>query len=97
MLLLGFALCLTNGFADENDDFAEALRFAEEINDVGEFIIEDNFEFPTPDGGRPIYKAPLSFKECLILYSEPPTLKKCGTSQQIVRTTSSEPKSAGLP
>ena len=31
MLALGFVLCLTNGFADERAEFAEALRVAEEM------------------------------------------------------------------
>ena len=41
VLLIGFAFCLPNGFADENGDAI----------DIEKIIAEGNFEFPIADGG----------------------------------------------
>ena len=54
ILVFGFAFCLTSGFAEKNKNG----ELIEEINDVGNFITEGNFEFPTPDGPAYIQGTP---------------------------------------
>ena len=54
ILLIGFSLCLINGFADENKN-GELL---EEINSADGFILEGVFEFPTAEGPAYIQGTP---------------------------------------
>ena len=87
LCVFSFAFCLTNGFADNDSSVPNANDWL-----VEDIFIED-FDFPTAEGAAYI-KATLNIKGAPIELLVIQTLKKCGTSPQIVRITSLAPKSA---
>ena len=61
IFVFGFALCLTNGFADKFGEVADKFgMFADEAGGFADdnFIPVENFEFPTADGADYIQGTP---------------------------------------